>query len=181
MNLSDIISISGKPGLYKIVAQSPGRVIVESVQDGKRTPVFMRDNFSILSDIYIFTDDEDMPLGEVMKAIYEHEGGQESISHKGSDEELETRLKEVVSNYDKENVQHADMRKLFKWYNLLIKHDLWSPADLENEDEEEIKAKKKLLNDNAQKPQHGMTQSAGKSGTSGSKASKISMNRKTGG
>lgn len=139
MNLADILTISGKPGLYKIVAQSPGRVIVESVEDGKRMPVFMRHNFSILSDISIFTEDDDLPLGEVFKAIYELEDGKETLNHKSDNKELEAKMLEVVPNYDKEEVRHADMRKLFKWYNLLVTKQLWSPADLEevSADEEE--------------------------------------------
>jgi hypothetical protein len=135
MDLSEILTISGKPGLYKIVAQSPGRVIVESVDDGKRMPIFMRHNFSILSDISIYTEDDDKPLGEVFKAIYEKEDGKKSISHKVDEKELEAKMTEVIPDYDKEEVRHADMRKLFKWYNLLIQHKLWTPADLKDGEE----------------------------------------------
>lgn len=140
MKLSEILTISGKPGLYKIVAQSPGRVIVESVEDGKRMPVFMRHNFSILSDISMFTYEEDVPLGQVFKSIYEQEEGKQSISHKADNKELEAKMSAVLPDYDKEEVRHGDMRKLFKWYNLLIANKLWTPADLEEEessDEEE--------------------------------------------
>jgi hypothetical protein len=139
MKLSDILTISGKPGLYKIVAQSPGRVIVETVEDGKRMPVFMRHNFSILSDISIFTEDGDVPLGDVFKAIYELEDGKGTLNHKSDEKELEAKMLEVVPSYDKEEVRHADMRKIFKWYNLLIANKLWTPSDLEEDssDEEE--------------------------------------------
>jgi hypothetical protein len=133
MNLSEILTISGKPGLYKIVAQNPGRVIVESIEDGKRMPVFMRHNFSILNDISIFTEEDDLPLGEVFKSLFEKEGGKETISHKSEENELEAKMLEVVPDYDKEEVRHADMRKLFKWYNLLMTKELWTPADLEKE------------------------------------------------
>lgn len=135
MDLSEILTISGKPGLYKIVAQSPGRVIVESVLDGKRMPIFMRHNFSILSDISIYTMEDDIPLGEVFKSLYELEGGAASIDHKADEKELEAKMTEVVPDYDRDEVRHADMRKLFKWYNLLIAHELWTPADLEDEEE----------------------------------------------
>jgi hypothetical protein len=140
MKLSEILTISGKPGLYKIVAQSPGRVIVESIEEGKRMPVFMRHNFSILNDISIYTEEEDLPLAEVFKAIYEKEEGKVSISHKADDKELEAKMAEVVPNYAREEVRHADMRKLFKWYNIIIDKQLWTPADLEGQkdsDEEE--------------------------------------------
>ena len=137
MNLSEILTISGKPGLYKIVAQNPGRVIVESIEDGKRMPVFMRHNFSILNDISIFTEEDDIPLGEVFKSLFEKEGGKETISHKSEENELEAKMLEVVPVYDKEEVRHADMRKLFKWYNLLVAKKLWTPADLKEEDSDE--------------------------------------------
>ena len=140
MDLAEILTISGKPGLYKIVAQNPGRVIVESVEEGKRMPIFMRHNFSILSDISLYTEDDDLPLGEVFKSIYEKEDGKQSISHKSSEQELEEMMAEVVPDYDRVGVRHADMRKVFKWYNILITKNLWSPADLETEvssDEEE--------------------------------------------
>lgn len=138
MKLSEILSISGKPGLYKIVAQSPGRVIVESVETGKRLPVFMRHNFSILSDISMYTIEEDISLGEVFKLIYEAENGSATIDHKADEKDLEAKMVEVLPNYDKDEVRHGDMRKLFKWYNLLIAKSLWTPADLdEAQDEEE--------------------------------------------
>ena len=137
MNLSEILTISGKPGLYKIVAQNPGRVIVESIEDGKRMPVFMRHNFSILNDISIFTEEDDIPLGEVFKSLFEKEGGKETISHKSEENELEAKMLEIVPVYDKEEVRHADMRKLFKWYNLLVAKKLWTPADLKEEDLDE--------------------------------------------
>ncbi len=137
MKLSEILTISGKPGLYKIVAQNPGRVIVESIEDGKRMPVFMQHNFSILSDISIFTEDDDTPLGVVFKGLYEKESGKETISHKSEEKDLEAKMLEVIPNYDKEEVRHADMRKLFKWYNLLITKKLWTPADLAEEVSEE--------------------------------------------
>jgi hypothetical protein len=137
MKLSEILTISGKPGLYKIVAQNPGRVIVESVEDGKRMPVFMQHNFSILSDISIFTEDDDTPLGEVFKALYEKESGKETISHKAEEKDLEAKMLEVIPSYNKEEVRHADMRKLFKWYNLLVTKKLWTPADLAEEVSEE--------------------------------------------
>lgn len=140
MKLSEILTISGKPGLYKIVAQSPGRVIVESIEEGKRMPIFMRHNFSILSDISIYTEEDDLPLADVFKSIYEKEGGKQSISHKAEDKELEAKMVEIVPNYAREEVRHADMRKLFKWYNIIIDKKLWTPADLEEKkdsDEEE--------------------------------------------
>lgn len=142
MNLKEILNISGKPGLYKIVAQSTGRIIVESLEDGKRLPVFASNNFSILKDISLFTMDEDLPLEEAFKAIYKYEDGKQSIDHKASDAEIAQRMEAIIPTYDKEQVRPADMKKLFKWYNLLIEKKAWTPADIEGEEKEE-KAEKK--------------------------------------
>jgi D-alanyl-D-alanine carboxypeptidase len=87
--------------------------------------------------------EEDLPLEQALKAIYEYEKGKESISHKADNKEIEQRLEAIVPNYDKEQVQHADMKKLFKWYNLLIQKEAWSPADIAGEEKEE-KAEKKV-------------------------------------
>jgi chemotaxis protein histidine kinase CheA len=142
MDLKEILNISGKPGLYKIIAQSTGRIIVESLEDGKRLPVFASNNFSILKDISLFTMEEDLPLEQALKAIYEYEKGKESISHKADNKEIEQRLEAIVPNYDKEQVKHADMKKLFKWYNLLIQKEAWSPVDIAGEEKEEKTEKK---------------------------------------
>ena len=149
MNLKEVLNISGKPGLYKIIAQSAGRIIVESLEDGKRLPVFATNNFSILKDISIFTMEEDLPLEQAFKAIYEHEEGKTSIDHKSSEAEIAERMEAIIPTYDKEQVRPADMKKLFKWYNLLIEKKAWSPADIASEEEvveveaEEVKEEKK--------------------------------------
>jgi len=127
MSLSEIINISGKPGLYRIVAQSPSRVIVQSLVDGKKMPVFMRHNFSILDDIRLYTDEGEMPLDEAFTKIYEFEGGKETISTKSSDKELADHLTKIIPSYDKEEVSHRDMKKLFNWYNILLTKADWKP------------------------------------------------------
>lgn len=136
MDLSQVVNISGRSGLYKIVAQSAQRIIVESLEDGRRLPVFPRDNFSILQDISIFTYDDNVPLEQVFRNIYEEEGGQPTIDHNSKPAELVAKMEEVLPDYDKDNVYPSDMKKLFKWYNLLVSKDLWSPSDVSSEEEE---------------------------------------------
>ena len=75
MNLKEILSISGKPGLYKLVAQSRTGVIVESLADGKRFPVMASQNVSSLGDIAIYTYSDEMPLADIFRAIFEKEEG----------------------------------------------------------------------------------------------------------
>lgn len=131
MNLSGIISISGKPGLFKVVAQGKNNIIVESLVDGKKSPAYSTDRISALEDISIYTYEEDIPLKDVYSEIYKKENGKKTISHKESLNKLTAYLLEVLPNYDEDRVYPSDIKKLFQWYNLL--HDTGA---LESEEEE---------------------------------------------
>lgn len=133
MDLSKILSIAGKPGLYKMVSQSKSGLIVESLLDGKRSPAFSHERISSLEEISIFTEVDDIPLKEVFQAIFKKEEGQKTISHKSSANELKTFMEEILPDYDKERVYVSDIKKLVNWYNLLIEKGL---IDLEEEKEE---------------------------------------------
>lgn len=122
MNLSGIISISGRPGLYSVVAQGKNNVIVQSLSDDKRFPAYASDRISALEDISIYTYEGDVPLREVYTKIYEKENGKETISHKESANKLTAYLEEILPDYDRERVYPSDVKKLFQWYNLLHKH-----------------------------------------------------------
>ena len=119
MDLTDIISISGKSGLYSVVGQSKKNIIVESIQDGKRFPTFSTNRISALKDISIYTYEGEMLLSDVYRKIHEKEGGGKTIDHNESAEQLRRYLEEIVPNYDKEQVYNSDIKKLFQWYNLL--------------------------------------------------------------
>ncbi len=134
MELSKIMSISGKPGLYKHIAQSKTSVVVESIIDGKRTAAFPSEQISTLGDISIYTENDDVKLEEVLKTIYKKEDGKKSIDSKSSDNELKKYFETILPEYDKERVYISDIRKVFKWYNLLIEYNL-----LEFKEEEEVK------------------------------------------
>ena len=121
MNLSGIIAISGRPGLYKVIAQGKNNVIVESLVDRKRFPAYSSDRISALEDISLYTYDEDKPLKTIFKSIYEKENGAEAISQKDSDDKLIAYLLDVLPNYDQERVYVSDIKKVFQWYNLLHK------------------------------------------------------------
>ena len=97
----------------------------------------MRHNFSILKEISIYTEEGDMPLEDAFAAIYKHEEGKASIDPKKPGVELAAYLEEIVPDYDKEEVRHADMKKLFKWYNLLVEKNLWDPSDIDSETDTE--------------------------------------------
>ena len=119
MELKEILSITGKPGLYKLVAQSRTGVIVESLLDGKRFPVMASHNVSALADIAIYTYSEEVPLADVFRSIFKKEDGGEAISHKSSAAELKNYFLDVVPEFDEERVYVSDIKKVFNWYNLL--------------------------------------------------------------
>jgi len=124
MNLTGIIAISGKPGLFKVVAQGNQSIIVESLLDKKRMAVHSSNKISALEDISIYTYEEDTPLSIVYRNIYDKENGGQCLSHKASEAELRAYFEGVLKNYDQERVYLSDIKKLFNWYNLLQTNDL---------------------------------------------------------
>lgn len=149
MDLSGIISISGKPGLFKVVAQAKNNIIVESLVDGKRVPAYSTDRISALEDISIYTLEEDKPLAEVYQSFYDKENGGAVLSHKESLNKLTTYLLEVLPNYDKERVYNSDIKKLFQWYNILHKADALKVE--EKEEKKKAPAKKEAKKDSEEK------------------------------
>ncbi len=119
IDLTGIISISGQPGLYKVVAQSKNGIIVESLSDKKRTSISSTAKVSSLEDISMFTTGEDKPVSEIMKAIFDKENGGVSIDAKADDKAVIAYFDSVLPDYDKERVYTSNMRKLFAWYNSL--------------------------------------------------------------
>ena len=121
MDLKDIISISGKSGLFSVVGKSKNNVIVESIIDKKRFPIFNSNKISALSDISIYTYDEEILLSDIYRKIFESNDGKKTILHTEDISKLRKKLEEFVPNYDKEQVYNSDIKKLFQWYNIL--HD----------------------------------------------------------
>lgn len=122
--LQTILSISGKPGLYKLVSRGNNNLIVEVLDETKkRQPIFATDRVTSLADIAIFTDSEDMPLGEVLAKVRDKEEGKEcSINwRKASSKELQCYFAEVLPSFDRDRVHNSDIKKLLQWYDLLIK------------------------------------------------------------
>lgn len=146
MNLSGIISISGKPGLSKIVSQTRTGLIVESLMDGKRTPVHGAERVSSLEDISIYTYDDDVLLTEVFDKMYEKADGKAILSHKSSAKELSDYLRDVLPKYDEDRVYGSDIKKLVQWYNLLHSKDL-----LKTDEKDEEKSKEKSTKPTAEK------------------------------
>lgn len=120
MELKDILAISGWPGLYRYVARSQRGVIVESLADGTRKNAAAASRMSALTEISMFTENEDIPLADVLTKIYAYTGGQPAIDRKEAPEKIKAYMAQVLPDYDRERVHVSDMQKLFSWYNILL-------------------------------------------------------------
>lgn len=119
--LKEILSVTGKPGLFKMVSQGKNMLIIESLIDGKRTPAYTRDKVVSLGDIAIFTETAEVPLGQVLENVKAKEnGGPCSIDPKSDNDKLRKYMLEVLPDYDRDRVYPSDIRKLLTWYNILI-------------------------------------------------------------
>ncbi len=129
--LTKILSVTGRPGLYKLISTNKNMNVVESLTDGKRIPVYMHEKIVALSDVSIYTNEGDTPLRDVLKSIKEKENGNKvALSSKSSGKEFFKYLEEVLPNYNKESVYTSDVKKIISWYNILIENNI----DLESEE-----------------------------------------------
>jgi len=137
--LDKVLSISGRPGLFKLVTQTRNGFIAESLIDKKKLSVSMQHNVSILSEIAIYTLSEELPLKDVFNKIKVKENGKKtSISHKESKDKLEEYFFEVLPDYDEDRVYASDIKKIIQWYNLLEKHNMLNFEEtVKTSDEEE--------------------------------------------
>lgn len=120
MTLQDILAIGGKPGLYKMVAQSRTGAIVQGLSDEKRFPVSSTSNVSSLQDIAIYTYDAEVPLKDIFKKIQEKESNTNtSVGHKESAQKLMSYFEEILPEFDQDRVYASDVKKVIQWYNTL--------------------------------------------------------------
>ncbi len=136
MDLSEILSIAGKPGLFKVVAQTKNGVVVESLLDSKRHTAFASDRISSLEEISVFTETEDMPLKDVFKNIFDKQEGLSAINHKSDAKKLKAFFEAALPDYDKDRVYTSDIKKVLQWYNLLLGKELLNFDEEEAENEE---------------------------------------------
>lgn len=150
MDLSKIISISGMSGLFKIIAQGKGGLIVESLADKKRMPVHASSKVSVLDNISMYLSSGDnIPVADVLKKMYDKQAGAQGPDSKSSDSELVKYFTEVLPDYDKEKVHTSDIRKSILWYNLLQKTDVFTKEPETKKEDTSI-----LGEDGAKKPDH---------------------------
>ena len=120
MKFTDILAISGMPGLYKYVAQSTRGIIVESLENGNRMNASATSRVSALAEISMFTEGEDIALADVFTRMYAHTNGAAAISHKESADKLKAEFAAVLPEYDRERVHVSDIKKAFSWFNILV-------------------------------------------------------------
>ncbi|WP_226065273.1 DUF5606 family protein [Kaistella polysaccharea] len=127
MQLEKIISISGKPGLYKLISQLKSGFIVEDVITKKKASITNSSQVSLLDNIAMFTFDNEVPLFDVFENLAKNEDYKETISHKSSEDELKELMTKSLPNYDTDRVYISDIKKLAQWYNILHKAGYITP------------------------------------------------------
>ncbi len=138
--LKTILSISGRPGLFRLVNRGKGMLIVEDIASGKRTPAYARDKVISLGDISIYTDEGDTPLSGVLDAVKtKNEGNPVDIKSLGKDDAVRAYFAEILPNFDQEIVYTTDIKKLLSWYNLLISAGITDFLPEEPTEQEETK------------------------------------------
>jgi len=138
--LKTILSISGKPGLYKLVSQGKNMLIVESISaEKKRFPAYSHEKIISLGDIAMYTEEDEVPLKDVLNSMKEKENGQvASIDvKKSTPDQLRSYLAEILPTFDRDKVYPTDIKKLISWYNILITNDITDFDTVEEETSEE--------------------------------------------
>lgn len=138
--LRKVLAIAGKPGLYKLVSRGNNSLIIETLDDKhKRMPAFGADKIIALADIAMYTDEEEVPLAQVLKNIQDQLGKDALIElnpKKASNQELADFMAKALPNYDRDHVYPSDMKKLIQWYNILVQNGI-TDFNLEQEEEAE--------------------------------------------
>ena len=143
MELKEIMSISGQPGLFKYLSQGKNGIIVEGISDTKRTFVPQTSRVSSLAEIAIFSDSGEVALKTVFKTIREKVSGAQILNHKSDEKEIRSFFETILPDYDRDKVYASDIRKVISWYNILQEKDLLSILDIEDkEDTQEEVAEK---------------------------------------
>ena len=134
MTLDKILAIAGKPGLFALKVQTRTGFVAESLLDGKKVTVGLKSNVSLLSEISVYTNTEEKPLTEIMRAIATKEDNGPAISHKEDNAKLVAYFLEILPDYDQDRVYPSDIKKIVNWYNMLQAKELVSkevPAEAE--------------------------------------------------
>ena len=132
--LRKILAITGKPGLFKILSQGKGMLIVEELGSGKRMPVHARDKVVSLGDIAMYTESGDTALGEILDKTFAHfDGKKADIKAIIAGDGLRKEFEAIVEDFDRDRVHDNDIKKLFQWYNILVDNGFTKFAEEQTE------------------------------------------------
>ena len=151
MKITDILAIAGKPGLYQVLASGSASIVVESMMDGKRSSVPGTARVSNLADITMYTNDDDVPLMDVLNRIHDAQQGAEGPSHKDAAQSIRDFIDGIVPELDHDRVYQSDLKKLVQWYNLLVSKGAF-PLEAPEEEGAEDKAPAKKAAKSEKKP-----------------------------
>lgn len=141
--LKKILSISGRPGLYKLVSYGKNMLLVEALADGKRFPVHTRDRVIALGDISIFTTADDIPLAKVLENVgKKFENKAIDTKAYSTPEKLHEFIGTVLENWDEDRVHNSDIKKIISWYNILIGAGI-TDFTTKDEEKEEVNEEEK--------------------------------------
>jgi hypothetical protein len=177
MDLSGIISVSGMSGLYKVITQTKGGLLVESLIDGKRQPIYSTSKVSSMEDISIYGQGDDIPLKQILRGIRDSKSGTSVPTSKDSNDVIKAAFAEFVPEYDEDRVYASDMKKVFVWYTLLKEKGLL--VESENADAADESKSEKPKTDKAIAKPKAITKTASLKASSKGMA-KTSTVRKTG-
>lgn len=155
MELEKIISISGKPGLFKLISQLRNGFIIEDITTKKKVSIGNSSQVSLLDNIAMYTFDKEVPLFSVFENIAKAADYKETISHKSTEAELKEFMSTALPNYDTERVYTSDIKKLAQWYNLLHKAGYISPESFVKAEDTEVseeKTEKAAKTEKSEKP-----------------------------
>ncbi len=144
--LREILNVTGKPGLYKLISQGKGSLIVENLGDGHRFPVHSRDKVVSLGDIAMYTESGDTPLGIILDKVYAVHEGKPVDFKKMDGAALRQAFADVVEDFDRDRVHNSDIKKLFSWYNLLLEAGFTKFAEEEEQDAKDAEENKEESN-----------------------------------
>ena len=142
--MNNILAITGKPGLFKLVSRGNNMLIAESLLDGKRMPTYARDKIVSLADVSMFTTGDDIALSEVLTKVGEKEGLKPAAidAKKADNNALRAWFTEVLPNWDEDRVYPSDIRKLIQWYNVLINAGITDfSVEEQTQENEEVETK----------------------------------------
>jgi len=147
MDFNEIATVSGKGGLFKVLAPTKGGMILESLDDQKKKLIVnMHSKVSVLGEISIYTTNKDgsVPLIDVMKKVHSEFKGDIGVTSASDPDELKSFLKFILPDYDESRVYVSDIKKLTSWYNILSKNYPELFEEKVEEKKEKVKTKKKV-------------------------------------